>query len=274
MTKRAFLLIVSLFLFALPILGDGLPQVLQPNTATYSATEIAILTQAVTTLEETLNDYNLASKRYFPDEWTSRDFAAYTAGILSEKGYETVLVSGGGWPDGTHTWVFVGITLGSSDTAWIPVEAAPEAGNSQQTLGIIPSYTDAAGNLWYEEDYLNFSDVIGLPLNLPPVAVIRPPTAGIVTGETTRLLALGSSDPDGEIVLYQWDFGDGRTRVFTTWSARHEFEEEGNYTILLTVIDNRGKGSVTTSMSLRVGKEGEEEEATSSSSGGGCGCGG
>jgi hypothetical protein len=192
----------------------------------------------------------------------------YTAGVLSEKGYETVLVSGADWPEGVHTWVLVGIPLGTK-TAWIPVEATPEAGHSQQTLGHIPSTTDAAGSLWYEEGYLNFSEVTELPLNLLPVAKIRPPVSAVVVGESTQLLALTSIDPDGEIILYQWDFGDRGTSISTAWSVRHKFEEEGNYTILLTVIDNRGK-SATASITLRVVERGESE----GSSGDGCGCGG
>lgn len=274
MTRLIPLFVLLLLLPVASVLAGDLPQVLQPNTTAYSAFEVATLTQAIATLTEALNDYDMASRRYFSaSEWSSRNFAMYTAGVLSEKGYTAMLVSSPGWPDGVHTWVLVGILLGAK-TAWIPVEATPEAGHSQQILGRIPSTTDATGKLWFDSRYVSFGNVIDLPPNLPPVAKIRPPVAEIVAGESTRLLAITSVDPDGEIVLYKWDFGDGRTRVFTTWSARHEFEEAGNYTILLTVIDNCGKRSVTTSMSLRVGDEVEEEEATSSSSGGGCGCGG
>jgi len=270
MTKRAFLFVLSLFLLTLPALSDELPQVLQPNETAYSAAEVVTLTQAITTLETTLNNYNLGSRRYFvSDQWGSRDFAAYTAGILAEKSYETVLVSGTGWPDGTHTWPLVGIPLGGK-TAWVPVEASPEAGHSQKTLGYIPSYTDTAGNMWYETSYLNFSDVIELAPNVPPVAKIRPPTAAVVAGESTQFLALTSSDPDGrEIVLYLWDFGDGKTRTTTTWSVRHEFNERGTYTVSLTVIDSRGK-SATTSIALRVV---DQNGSAGSSSGSGCGCG-
>jgi hypothetical protein len=268
MTKRAFLFIVSLFLLAIPVLGDDLPQVLQPNETAYSAAEVATLTQGIATLEKTLNDYNLASRRYFPDEWKSRDFAVYTAGILSEKGYETLLVSGEGWPEGVHTWVLVGIPLGSK-IAWVPVEATPEAGHSQQILGRIPRATDGVGKIWFDVRYLNFDTMIELPPNIAPVAKIRPPVSAVVAGEPTKLLALTSIDPDGEIILYQWNFGDGRTRVSTTWSVRHEFKEAGSYTILLAVIDNRGK-STTNSLTLRV--IGQDEAGSSSSSG--CGCGG
>jgi len=269
MTKRAFLFMVFLLLLTLPVLSDELPQVLQPNETAYSASEVTALTQAIASLENVLNDYRLGARRYFAsDQWDSRDFAAYTAGTLSEMGYETKLVSGTGWPDGTHTWVLVGIPVGGR-IAWVPVEASPEADHSQQILGHIPSYTDTARNLWYEESYLNFSDVIELPPNLPPVAKIRRPAPPFEVNENVRFLTLGSSDPDGEIVLYQWDFGDGKTRTSTTWSIRHEFDKRGTYTVSLTVIDNRGK-SATTSITLRVV---DQNGSAGSSSGSGCGCG-
>ena len=274
MTRLVPLIVLLLLLPAASVLAGDLPQVLQPNTTAYSASEVAALTQAMATLTEALNDYDMASQRYFsPSDWSSRDFAMYTTGVLSGEGYETLLVSGDGWPDGVHTWVLVGIPLGSK-TAWIPVEAAPKPGNSQQNLGHIPSTTDATGRLWYEESYLNFSDTIELQPNLTPVAHIRMSGSTVIAGESTKLLALASIDPDGEIILYQWNFGDGQTKTFTSWVARHTFKGAGNYTLQLSVIDNRGKTSVTTSMSLRVSKTVEEEGAASSSSGGGCGCGG
>jgi len=267
MTKHAFLLIISLFLFTLPILGDGLPQVLQPNTTAYSASEVAALTQAIASLNDVLADYNMGSRRYFPDEWTSRNFAMYTAGVLSEKGYETVLVSGADWPEGVHTWVLVGVPLGAR-TSWIPVEATPEAGHSQQILGHIPSTADAAGSLWFEVAYLAFSNMIELPPNMTPVARIRAPVSAIIAGESTKLLALTSIDPDGDIVLYQWTFEDGETQTSTTWSVHHEFSEPRRYTVQLVVIDNRGKSASTT-----LGISVLEIDENGVPSGGDCGCG-
>ncbi len=269
MTRLVPLVVLLLLLPAASVLGGDLPQVLQPNTTAYSATEVATLTQAIAALEEMLNGYNLASRRYFPDEWTSRNFAMYTAGVLSEKSYETVLVSGGGWPDGVHTWVLVGVLPGAS-TSWIPIEATPEQGEGQQTLGYIPSTTDAAGELWFEESYLNFSDVLQLSSNLPPIANIRPPAPPITTDKTLTFMAISSYDPDGEIVLYLWDFGDGETKAATSWRVRHKFRRDGNYVVTLTVVDNLGK-KASAEMRLFVM---ELEEPTSTPSSGGCGCGG
>jgi hypothetical protein len=266
MTKHAFLLIISLFLFTLPILGDGLPQVLQPNTTAYSASEVATLTQAIATLEKALNDYNLASRHYFPDEWTSRNFAMYTAGVLSEKGYETVLVSGVGWPEGVHTWVLVGVPLGAR-TSWIPIEATPEAGHSQQSLGYIPGTTDTAGKMWFDTRYVSFGNVIDLPPNIPPIARIRKPVSALVESESSRILGMTSVDPDGEIVLYRWDFGDGDSETTVTWTVRHVFSKQGDYIVHLTVTDSRGS-TASTSLGVRVLSTAEANDTS-----GGCGCG-
>ncbi len=59
-----------------------------------------------------------------------------------------------------------------------------------------------------------------------------------VTGENVTFNASSSYDPDGIIVSYDWDFGDGSygTGVVTT----HAYVAEGSYTVSLQVIDNDG----------------------------------
>src|SRR3989338_1930537 len=58
-----------------------------------------------------------------------------------------------------------------------------------------------------------------------------------------------SSDLDGTIVSYLWDFGDGSSA--STASAFHEYSAQGVYTVTLTVTDNRG-GSDTDTLVVRV----------------------
>jgi len=262
------------FLFLLPaasVLAGDLPQVLQPNATAYSVSEVTALTQAIATLTEELNDYDMASRRYFSaNDWSSRNFAMYTAGVLSGKGYETLLVSAGGWADGTHTWVLVGIPI-EGKTAWIPVEAAPEQGQAQEILGHIPSRTDAEGKMWFDEGYSAFAEATELPPNTPPVAKIRPPALIAQTNESLRFMAIDSYDPDGEIVLYKWDFGDGKTEVSSSWSVRHKFFRSGDYVVVLSIVDNLGR-STTEDVALRVVERPEEDAPAPPS--GGCGCGG
>ncbi|MBW2562581.1 MAG: PKD domain-containing protein [Deltaproteobacteria bacterium] len=71
-------------------------------------------------------------------------------------------------------------------------------------------------------------------INHPPVAV-----AGSDQHVKTREVkfdASDSHDPDGEIIKYLWNFGDGETGKGI--SALHTFRNPGRYTVRLTIIDN------------------------------------
>jgi len=48
-----------------------------------------------------------------------------------------------------------------------------------------------------------------------------------------------SSSPNGAVVSYAWDFGDGDTGAGVT--AEHTYTEKGIYTVTLTVTDSSGK---------------------------------
>ncbi|QSX79582.1 PKD domain-containing protein [Agrilutibacter solisilvae] len=58
-----------------------------------------------------------------------------------------------------------------------------------------------------------------------------------------------STDRDGQVVAYQWTFGDGTTS--TERSPTHTYPAGGIYTATLKVIDNRG-GTATTSKLVRT----------------------
>jgi len=59
----------------------------------------------------------------------------------------------------------------------------------------------------------------------------------------------GSTDPDGTISSYAWNFGDGTTSSGSVVSKT--FNTAGTYTVTLTVTDNRG-GKGTSSAVIQV----------------------
>jgi len=73
--------------------------------------------------------------------------------------------------------------------------------------------------------------------NRPPKAVISGPTSGLV-GETLSFSGANSTDEDGRIVSYAWDFGDGATGSGV--SATHVYNAAGSYKVTLTVTDDGG----------------------------------
>ena len=63
-------------------------------------------------------------------------------------------------------------------------------------------------------------------------------------GEEITFNASKSYDPDGEIVSWDWSFGDGNTRSGN--SVQHLYTMPGNYSVNLSVQDNDGAFSVKT----------------------------
>jgi PKD repeat protein len=81
-------------------------------------------------------------------------------------------------------------------------------------------------------------NVTGYPTLEPPVAIAEPDTQYVNVGETALLTGSSSYDPDGYIVSYEWDFGDGATG--SGMDTSHVYTSSGTYTVTLTVTDNDG----------------------------------
>jgi len=63
-------------------------------------------------------------------------------------------------------------------------------------------------------------------------------------GVAVQMDGSGSRDPDGRIVKYRWDFGDGETGVGI--NPKHTYNEVGGYTVRLIVEDTQGAEDVDT----------------------------
>ncbi|VVB62002.1 PKD domain protein [uncultured archaeon] len=87
----------------------------------------------------------------------------------------------------------------------------------------------------------------------PPVGVFTVPE-NASSNQTIVFNASGVSDPDGMIVSYQWDFGDGTTGVGE--NPVHTYQLPGTYTVTLTVIDNTGMTVIISKvMTILAGSE-------------------
>ena len=85
--------------------------------------------------------------------------------------------------------------------------------------------------------------------NQAPVArVLATPTSGEAP-LVVQFDGLGSTDPDGTVVAYDWTFGDGQ--VGTGPKPSHLYDWPGVYTATLTVTDNAG-ATASASVTLTV----------------------
>ena len=73
--------------------------------------------------------------------------------------------------------------------------------------------------------------------NAPPVANANGPYNG-TPGVAINFTSAGTSDPDGSVDAYTWNFGDGGSS--NAANPGHAYAAAGNYTVTLTVTDNNG----------------------------------
>jgi PKD repeat protein len=77
----------------------------------------------------------------------------------------------------------------------------------------------------------------------PPTAAFSPDSATVLAGSAVSFDGTRSSDRDGSITSYSWNFGDGGTS--TASQPSHSYAKAGTYTVGLTVTDNFGNSSST-----------------------------
>ena len=95
---------------------------------------------------------------------------------------------------------------------------------------------------------------------IAPVAVNQAPTAnagGPYAGRPDVPVAFDgrlSADPDGSVVSYAWDFGDGSQAVWDQPNATHSYAAAGNYTVTLRVLDDDDTYSAAATASVSIRK--------------------
>jgi PKD repeat protein len=136
-------------------------------------------------------------------------------------------------------------------------------GNTAIDAGPNASNTYAATGIWVVELTVTDNDgstaksatqaIIGDGVNVPPIADAGGPYSGD-EGVAVSFNGAGTSDPDGNIASYAWDFGDGTMGSGATPS--HIYSTASNYQVLLTVTDDGGKEDTdSTTASIGQGNE-------------------
>jgi len=87
-------------------------------------------------------------------------------------------------------------------------------------------------------------------VSVRPTASFTASPNPVDVGAPVAFDASASTDPDGTIVSYAWDFGDASTGTGVT--ASHAYAAPGTYRVVLTVVDNESyAGNATTDVVVR-----------------------
>lgn len=129
----------------------------------------------------------------------------------------------------SYTWIFGDTTTGSG-------KVVSHAYSSNGSYNITLVVVDDDGALAHKTARV----IVG---NSAPVAVARASSGYVLTFERVEFNASSSSDPDGNLASYAWDFGDGQSSSGKTTS--HSYVDDGMYTVTLTVTDTGGAYGIT-----------------------------
>jgi PKD repeat protein len=112
-------------------------------------------------------------------------------------------------------------------------------GNGSYTLTDSASEVIVTGGAFGSSAATNFCTEGGTPppANVAPTADANGPYSGD-EGTSISFSSAGSSDSDGSIVSYSWNFGDGGTS--SSANPSHTYSAAGSYTATLTVTDDDG----------------------------------
>ena len=148
-------------------------------------------------------------------------------------------------PDGrivSYGWDFAD---GSTDTGQATSHTFTAATTQTYTVRLTVTDDDGAASVAYQS-----IEVLGAPVagnNAPTARFTATPTFGN-SPLTVQFDAALSTDADGSIGLYSWDFGDNSTGAGEVLSHTFTAVATTNFTVQLTVTDNQGATATTTTV--------------------------
>lgn len=115
----------------------------------------------------------------------------------------------------------------------IAARALRDSITNHSTKGVITNSLTTKNHLLYSLESNDGVAPAPVPVNTPPVAAFTQSCSNLACTFSDR-----STDADGSIVAWRWDFGNGITS--TAQNPSYSYPTAGTYTVRLTVTDNAG----------------------------------
>ncbi|MHC1572322.1 MAG: NosD domain-containing protein [Methanosarcinales archaeon] len=151
----------------------------------------------------------------------------------------------------TGTFNFTRVSPVGNNISITKFENISITASTEASVEILPNVTNYTMKIDYdgdgeidEEKYPDVNETI--EMNKPPTASFTYTPENPLVNQPITFNASASYDPDGTIVSYEWDFGDGNVTKTREEIINHSYSEAGRYTVNLTVTDNDGLTSSTT----------------------------
>ena len=197
----------------------------------------AIYDDTIVWVEADISNNEFTVVMYDMDTGTTTDIGTYGGrGYEHVKIFEDLIV----WPVYRGTYWNILLYDASTGTECFVTDAT----YTQQSPSIQGDVI-----VWQETSNGHNWDVYMCDLNDPPVAEAGPDQTAF-EGKQVSFDGTGSSDPDGTIVTYDWDFCDGSAHGSGS-TPTHSYSTYGTYTVTLTVEDDDGSTDTDT-MSVTV----------------------
>mgnify|MGYP000243992005 CR=1 FL=1 len=275
--KKIKLLILAIFALSVALLLTGCGPTNQPPNASFSASPTSVETPLEVTLDASSSsdpDGSIVSFEWDFGDGTSSsgETTTHTYDSAGDYTVELTVTDDGGATDSATEVVSVsapnkdpnsGFTA-SPTSGEAPLEVSFDASKSEDPDGTIASYSwdfgdgDTGTGETITHTYADVGDYtaeltvtdddgaadkstqsisVSSGNNPPTASFTADPTSGAAPLEVS-FDASGSSDSDGSIDSYSWDFGDGNSGSGET--VNHTYDSSGDYTVELTVTDDDG----------------------------------
>jgi KaiC/GvpD/RAD55 family RecA-like ATPase/PKD repeat protein len=210
--------------------GDGINAMGKTTSHSYADNGTYIVTLTVTDDDGatgTLNSIKTVNNKSPVAVFTKSTETAYTA--------QTVTFNASDSYDSDGTIVEYFWDFGDGTNTSGIVANHPYADNGNYTVKLTVKDNDGASTTAIK---------VATILNQAPVVSFSGPSSQPIVGMTMTFNASGSYDPDGMLLNYTWNFGDGNITATKESVITHVYSQSASFNVTLTVTDNDGQSAL------------------------------